>query len=309
MLSQRLQRMQRHLRKWARRNDITCYRVYEKDIPDQPLTLDWYDGRAVLYVTRRKKDETEDAHRHWLEEVKGEVMEGLDLPEDRLFWKGRGRRREGEQYEKLAEEHQEFVVTEFGHRFIVNLSDYLDTGLFLDHRNTRKRVQGEAAGKDFLNLFAYTGTFTVYAAKGGAKSTTTVDLSNTYLDWAERNFALNGLDPATNGTERADVMRWLPVAEKRKRKFDLIVCDPPTFSASKRMPGVFDVDRQHPELINGCLNLLRPGGTLYFSTNFRGFKLEEDALLPSVWEEITPGTIPEDFRNKRIHRCWRIQPS
>jgi 23S rRNA (cytosine1962-C5)-methyltransferase len=133
-----------------------------------------------------------------------------------------------------------------------------------------------------------------------------VDLSNTYLDWAERNFELNGLSTDTNATERADVLQWLPLALRQKREFDLIVCDPPTFSASKRMPGVLDVGRQHPEIINGCLNLLRPGGTLYFSTNDRGFQLNRDALLHSDIEEITPGTIPEDFRNKRIHRCWRI---
>ncbi|MBW3623402.1 MAG: class I SAM-dependent methyltransferase [Armatimonadetes bacterium] len=307
MLANRLRKNQRLLRKWARKNAITCYRLYEKDIPDQPVIVDWYDGRAVIYVTRRKKDETEAAHLAWMEEVKQAVMEGLDLPGEQLYFKGRGRRKAGAQYEKLADRHEEFVVTEFGHRFIVNLSDYLDTGLFLDHRNTRRIVGEEAAGKDFLNLFAYTGTFTVYAAKGGARSTTTVDLSATYLDWAERNFELNGLEPQTNGTERADVLRWLPHAQRKGWKYDLIVCDPPTFSASKRMQDTFDVQRQHPEIINGCLRLLRSGGTLYFSTNYRGFDLEEAALLPSSREEITPDTIPPDFRNKRIHRCWRIQ--
>jgi 23S rRNA (cytosine1962-C5)-methyltransferase len=180
--------------------------------------------------------------------------------------------------------------------------------LFLDHRETRRLVQSEAAGKRMLNLFAYTGSFTVYAAKGGAVETTTVDLSNTYLDWAERNFALNGLDPARHGTVRADVLQWLPTAVREKRRFDLIVCDPPTFSNSKRMAGFFDVQERHPEIINHCLRLLRPQGVLYFSANYRGFKLNAERLLPCDLQEITAKTIPPDYRNRRIHRCWKITP-
>jgi len=307
MLANRLQRMYRHLRKWARRTGVTCFRVYEKDIPDQPLIVDWYDGRALVYAMHRKKDETPEARETWLEEVAEEVKAGLEVTEESLFFKERRPKKAGAQYEKEAEERREFVVEEQGRRFLVNLSDYHDTGLFLDHRNTRQMVRDEAARKRVLNLFCYTGSFSVYAAAGGAASTTSVDISNTYLAWAERNFVLNQLDPRTNRLERADVLQWLPRAATEGRRFDLIVCDPPTFSNSKRMRGFLDVGTQHPELINGCLRLLEPGGVLYFSTNYRGFKLNEEALLPCDLREITAKTVPEDYRNKQIHRCWRVE--
>lgn len=306
MLANRLQRIHRHLRKWARRTGVTCYRLYEKDIPDQPLIVDWYDGRALVYAMHRKKDETPEARMAWLEEVDAEVREGLGVTDETLFFKERKRQRGLAQYEKIAEAHQEFVVEEGGHRFIVNLSDYLDTGLFLDHRNTRRMVEEESEGRHTLNLFSYTGSFSVYAAGGGAASTTSVDISNTYLRWTERNFELNGLEPATNRVVRADLLRWLPEARASGRKWDLIVCDPPTFSNSKKMQGFFDVQSQHVEVINGCIHLLAPGGTLYFSTNYRGFKLYEDELLPADRYEISELTIPDDFRNRKIHRCWRM---
>jgi 23S rRNA (cytosine1962-C5)-methyltransferase len=308
MLGNRLRRTYRHLRKWARRTDVTCFRLYEKDIPDQPLIVDWYDGRALVYAMRRKKDETEAARADWLVEVEAEVKEGLEVNADALFFKERERQRGLAQYEKLAAERQEFVVAEQGHRFLVNLSDYHDTGLFLDHRSTRKLVEEAAAGRRVLNLFGYTGSFSVYAAAGGAVETTTVDISNTYLDWARRNFELNGLDPAANRRERADVLAWLPDAVRARRRFDLIVCDPPTFSNSKKMRGFFDVGLQHPFLIARCLDLLAPGGILFFSTNDRGFELQEAALPPARYEEISAQTVPVDYRNKRIHRCWRITP-
>lgn len=306
MLANRLRRTYRHLRKWARRTEVTCFRLYEKDIPDQPLIVDWYDGRALVYAMHRKKDETPEARESWLAEVEAEVREGLDVTDETLFFKERRRQKGLDQYRKEAEERQEFIVPEQGHHFWVNLSDYHDTGLFLDHRNTRKRVEDEAAGKRVLNLFCYTGSFTVYAAAGGATGTTSVDISNTYLDWAHRNFELNGLDAGSNRLERADVLAWLPEAVRAGRRFDLIVCDPPTFSNSKKMKGFLDVGVQHPDLINGCLRLLSPRGILYFSTNFRGFRLNEAALLPCHLEEISAQTVPEDYRNKKIHRCWRI---
>ncbi|HEU4754252.1 MAG TPA: class I SAM-dependent methyltransferase, partial [Armatimonadota bacterium] len=244
----------------------------------------------------------------WLAEVEAEVKEGLGVTDETLFFKERRRQKNLDQYRRVAEERQEFIVPEQGHRFIVNLSDYHDTGLFLDHRNTRRMVQDEAADKRMLNLFCYTGSFSVYAAGGGAASTTSVDISNTYLEWARRNFELNGLDPATNRLERADVLRWLPEAVRQGRTYDLIVCDPPTFSNSKKMREVLDVGARHPELINQCLRLLSPGGVLYFSTNFRGFSLREEALAPCRVEEISARTVPEDYRNRKIHRCWRITP-
>jgi 23S rRNA (cytosine1962-C5)-methyltransferase len=309
MLANRLRRVHRHLRKWARRSEVTCYRLYDRDIPDQPLVVDWYDGRALVYAMQRKKDETEAAAEAWLTEVDAEVREGLEVDDENLFFKERRRQKGLDQYQKEANEREEFIVGEQGHRFWVNLSDYHDTGLFLDHRTTRRMVQEEAAGKRFLNLFAYTGSFTVYAAAGGATESLTVDISNTYLAWAARNFELNGLDPQLHRWERADVLVWLSQAASSGRKWDLIVCDPPTFSNSKKMRDTLDVGERHPELINHCLNLLTPGGVLYFSTNFRSFKLREEALAPCHREEITQKTIPPDYVNSRgtlIHRCWRF---
>lgn len=324
MLANRLRRTYRHLRKWARRSGVTCFRLYEKDIPDQPLIVDWYDGRALVYAMHRKKDETPEARAAWLAEVESEIKEGLGVSDETMFFKERKRQTGMSQYERLSDEGQEFIVEEQGHRFWVNLSDYHDTGLFLDHRNTRKMVEAEASGRRFLNLFCYTGAFSVYAAKGGAESTLSIDMSNTYLAWARRNFELNGLNPERNRTERADIIRWLADMTGRARErgrpariqneienhrgpcFDLIVCDPPTFSNSKKMLGFFDVQAQHPEIINGCLSLLSPAGVLYFSTNSRGFKLDEEKLLPCELEEISSKTMPEDYRNKRVHRCWRV---
>jgi 23S rRNA (cytosine1962-C5)-methyltransferase len=199
------------------------------------------------------------------------------------------------------------VVEEQGLKFWVNLRDYLDTGLFLDHRLTRSRVCAEAAGKRFLNLFAYTGSFTVYAAAGGARSTTTVDLSNTYLDWAADNLALNGFRGAQHQLVRADAAPWIEEAGAQGERFDLIVLDPPSFSASK-MARRFDVQKDHVRLLTATLALLSDGGTLYFSTNFQGFQLDTARLTGTTIEELTPGSIPEDFHFKEVHRCWRLQP-
>ncbi len=312
MLANRLRKRQRHLRKWARRNDITCYRLYERDIPEFPLIVDWYDGEAVAWLYDRKRDETPeqaDAHR---ELTLNEICDGLDLSRDQLFVKERARQRGSAQYERLEQAHHVRLVAEQGLRFEVNLSDYLDTGLFLDHRQTRALVREQAAGKRVLNLFAYTGSFTCYALDGGARATTTVDLSKTYCEWARRNVEHNGFGDKLGGSThqiiQADCLDFLAAEIARGVGYDLIVCDPPTFSNSKRMASSsFDVVRDHPALIADCVELLNDGGTLYFSTNARGFALA-GAQLPSnlAIEELTPQSIPEDFRNRRIHQCWRL---
>jgi len=307
MLANRLRRWHRHLRKWARRTGASCYRLYERDIPEHPLIIDWYESRAHVFAMERKRDETPEARDAWLAEAVAEIGHGLDLAPEAIFLKGRRRRREGEQYERVSDRRAEFVVGEQGLRFRVNLSDYHDTGLFLDHRNTRAMVRDVASGRRMLNLFAYTGSFSVYAAAGDAASTTTVDISNQYLEWARGNLELNGLAGESHRLVRADVLAWLPEVRRRGERFDLIVCDPPTFSNSKRMQGWFDVDSQHPELINACLGLLDPGGVLFFSTNSLGFRLREEALAPCTAGEISHLTVPDDFRNKRIHRCWRLE--
>jgi len=228
----------------------------------------------------------------------------LGIPREKVVVKRRERQSGTRQYERQASQGEFLEVSEGGVKLLVNLTDYLDTGLFLDHRPLRLRIQREAAGKRFLNLFCYTATATVHAAKGGARSTTSVDLSKTYLDWARRNLSLNGLSDRQR-LEQADVMAWL--AEDRS-EYDLIFIDPPTFSNSKRMEGVFDVQRDHVALLDLAMARLAPAGTLYFSNNFRKFVLDPQMAERYVVEEITQATLDEDFRrNARIHRAWKLQ--
>jgi 23S rRNA G2069 N7-methylase RlmK/C1962 C5-methylase RlmI len=227
------------------------------------------------------------------------------VPSDKIFFKRRERQRGAKQHEHLAGRQYEIKVNEGGLQFIVNLSDYVDTGLFLDHRITRSMVRKEAAGTNFLNLFAYTGAFTVYAASGGATRTTTVDWTRSYLDWAKRNMAANGFDGPEHRYLRSDARGFLrdPAANE---KYDLAFVDPPTFSNSKRTEEDWDIQRDHVELLSGVLERMVPGGIVYFSTNFRRFKLDEAGLAVPEIREISKHTVPEDFRNRRIHRCWRI---
>ncbi|GIK57057.1 MAG: methyltransferase [Chloroflexota bacterium] len=313
MLANRLRKRQRHLQKWARRQDVSCYRLYERDIPEYPAIIDWYDGAVVAWLYGRARDETPDQQATWRAHTLAEIQAGLDIPSTQIFVKERARQQGLDvQYERLAQKGHIRLVREQGLVFEVNLSDYLDTGLFLDHRQTRALVRERAAGKRTLNLFAYTGSFTVYAAHGRARATTTVDLSQTYSEWAARNLAHNGF--AVGKQHRlitADCLAYLANALTHREQYDLIICDPPTFSNSKRMQQTsFAVDRDHPALIQNCLRLLAPGGELYFSTNARRFKLDPAAIPPSVTcTELTPQTIPEDFHNKQIHRCWRLQTS
>jgi 23S rRNA (guanine2445-N2)-methyltransferase / 23S rRNA (guanine2069-N7)-methyltransferase len=233
------------------------------------------------------------------------VADVLEIPDAGIFLKVRKPQKGLLQYEKQAEHGEFFEVREGPCRFLVNLSDYLDTGLFLDHRPTRRLIGELARGRRFLNLFGYTGTASVRAALGGAATTTTVDLSRTYLDWARRNMALNGIEGERHRFIQADCLRWL---ERERQRHDLIFLDPPTFSSSKRMQGHFDVQRDHLNLIRKALARLAPGGILLFSTNFRNFRLNEAALADVSVEDITDRTIPRDFqRNPRIHRCWTIR--
>ncbi|MBN2296221.1 MAG: class I SAM-dependent methyltransferase, partial [Pirellulales bacterium] len=229
----------------------------------------------------------------------------LDVPAENIFIKTRRRQRGTSQHERYASDGRVFVVNEGELRFEVNLSDYVDTGLFLDHRITRGKVRNEAQGKRFLNLFGYTGTFSVYAAAGGAASTTTVDLSKTYLAWARRNMVLNGFDGPAHRFSRDDAMDFL-ITHERQPSYDLAVVDPPTFSNSKKTEEFWEVQRDHVVLLNRLFELMSPDGIVYFSTNFRRFKLAEDALKAKSIREITRQTVPDDFRNRRIHRSWRI---
>lgn len=306
IFSNRLKKNFRHWAKWAKRRNISCYRLYDRDVPEFPIALDLYEQRAHLQEFDTGWQIGEEEHARWVDGMRAAASEILELPLAAIVFKQRLRQRGLAQYEKTGAKGEDFIVHEGGHLFIVNLEEYLDTGLFLDHRNTRRMVQEKAAGKRFLNLFAYTGSFTVYAAAGGATRSTTVDLSNTYQDWARRNFELNGMDLARHELVRADVFGFLGDATGRCERYDLIVMDPPSFSNSKKMSGVLDVQRDHALLINQCLKLLSDGGELFFSTNLRSFNLDEAALATHSIKEISGQTVPEDFRNRKIHRCWLI---
>jgi len=299
----RLRKNFRRLGRWAEREGTDAFRVYDRDMPEHPVVVEWYAGRVQVQLFPRKSED-EGAMRA---EVGAAVEEVLGVPEARIHWKTHRPHRWGKsQYGRQGEGGERFTVQEHGLKLWVNLGDYLDTGLFLDHRTTRARVRAEAGGKRFLNLFAYTGAFTVHAAAGGARSTTSVDLSATYLEWAKANLELNGLAGPRHRLVRADALEWL--RQERPDRFDLVVLDPPSFSTSSRMSRRFEVQRDHPRLLGGALALLAPGGVLYFSTNFQGFRLDGRALQGAAHEELTPRSLPADFHRRDIHRCWRITP-
>jgi 23S rRNA (guanine2445-N2)-methyltransferase / 23S rRNA (guanine2069-N7)-methyltransferase len=301
----RLRKLARHLRRWPTKRGITCYRIYERDIPEVPLVVDRYEDALHIAEFERPHDRTPAEHADWLDHMVRTAAEALETPRDLVFVKHRRRQRGPTQYEPVDDRRAVRVVHEGGLQFQVNLSDYVDTGLFLDHRITRGMVRDAAAGKCFLNLFAYTGSFTVYAAAGGAVQTTTVDLLPGHLEWAEDNLRLNGFAGAAHRLVQADAREYLASLRGRPQ-FDLAVVDPPTFSNSKRMDDDWDVQQDHAELLAATLAVMKPGGEIFFSTNSRRFKFDETAVAGATCREITRHTIPEDFRNKRIHRCWRI---
>ncbi|HVX11345.1 MAG TPA: bifunctional 23S rRNA (guanine(2069)-N(7))-methyltransferase RlmK/23S rRNA (guanine(2445)-N(2))-methyltransferase RlmL [Pirellulales bacterium] len=305
LFARRLAARARHLRRWPTKRGISCYRLYDRDVPEIPLVVDRYEECLHLAEYERPHDRSPAEHADWLDLMAKTSAEALDVSKVNVFLKRRERQRGLNQYERFAEQGRTEVVHEGGLKFRVNLSDYLDTGLFLDHRITRSLVRDVAAGKRFLNLFGYTGSFTVYAAAGGAKATTTVDLSNTYLEWAEDNLRLNNLAGPTHRFIRDDAVGFLNF-HRPGAAYDLAVVDPPTFSNSKKTDYVWDVQRDHVDLLNRVAALMSPGGVIYFSTNSRRFKLDEAALAGMTWREISRQTVPEDFRNRRIHRCWRM---
>ncbi|MEN9798671.1 MAG: hypothetical protein RL653_2367 [Pseudomonadota bacterium] len=305
----RLKKNLRHLSRWAARAGHTCYRVYDKDVPEFPYAVDWYDGRVQLVEFPRRRALARGEQDSERAAVLDTVSRVLAVPPERISVKTHLPQPWGRaQYGRTGDEGEFFTVVENGLRFRVNLGDYLDTGLFMDHRDTRARVRSEARGKRVLNLFAYTGSFSVYAAAGGAASTTSVDLSNTYCDWAQENLELNALWNDRQEIIRADVLQWMEQAARGGRTFDLIVLDPPSFSTSKKMERSFNVQRDQLKLLAQARALLAPGGVLYFSTNFRGFELKADQLRGLRAEELTPASLPPDFHDKALHRCWRMTP-
>ena len=305
MFLNRVGKNYRHLKRWARQKGIECFRVYDRDIPELPFALDVYGQRAQLQEYSAPLTDVR-AQREWRSAMHAAVAQALEFPLKQVVLKQRHGQRPDAQYRRLGPRGGDFIVGEGGHRFIVNLTEYLDTGLFLDHRQTRARVQSLAAGRCFLNLFCYTGSFSVYAAAGGAKTSTSVDLSNTYLDWARRNFELNGMDAGRHRLVQADARRFVRDEAAARQRYDLILLDPPSFSNSKRMQGVLDVQRDHVALIRDCVEILAAAGELLFSTNLRSFRLDAGALAGLNIADISAQTVPPDFRNKKIHKCWQI---
>ncbi|HET6254855.1 MAG TPA: class I SAM-dependent methyltransferase [Puia sp.] len=305
MFRNRLLKVWRHAGKLAKRQGVTCYRVYDHDLPEFPFCIELYEDKVYLAEYQRRHGMSEEDHTAWLETCVPVISGVLEVPDERIYFRER-RRKAGrlDQYEKLASEQEYFVVREAGLSFRVNLTDYLDTGLFLDHRITRGMVRQEAAGRRVLNLFCYTGSFSVYAAAGGAPVVDSVDLSKTYLAWAEANMELNGLSGESRRFIHADVLQWLD--EAPPDRYDLVVMDPPTFSNSKRMKDFLDIQRDHAELINKALRTMSSGGVLYFSTNYRRFVLDGDKIKAASVKDITNATTPFDFQGKLFRRCYRI---
>ena len=302
----RLQKNIKKIEKWAKQQGLDAYRLYDADLPEYNLAVDRYADHIVVQEYAAPKNIDENKARQRLLDAVNATLQVTGIETNKLILKVRQKQKGTNQYEKLANKGEYFYVNEYGAKLWVNLTDYLDTGLFLDHRLTRKMLGEMAQGKDFLNLFAYTGSATVHAALGKAKSTTTVDMSNTYLNWAEQNLLLNDIEGKQHKLIQADCLQWL---EKCDHQFDLIFVDPPTFSNSKRMEDSWDVQRDHIKLMTNLKRILRPNGTIVFSNNKRGFKMDFAKLeeLGLIAVEISHKTLPLDFeRNKQIHNCWLV---
>ena len=311
MFANRLRKNLQRLAPWAEREHIDCFRVYDADMPEYAFAIDLYGpGTPHVHVQEYAPPKTVDQEsaRERRREALAVLPEVLAVPISHVHSRVRKPQKGASQYEKQDTRAERHAVQEGGLKFWVNFRDYLDTGLFLDHRIVRSLLREWAKGADFLNLFCYTGSATVYAAAGGARSTTSVDLSNTYLDWAQENLLLNGFSGPRHELYRADCLQWLEEQEPKGPRFDLIFLDPPTFSNSKRMEGVLDVQRDHVGMIRRSMKLLRPSGRLVFSTNYTRFKLDAQALSDVAVEDISARTIPKDFeRHARIHRCFIVR--
>lgn len=292
--------------KWAKREGLDCYRIYDADLPNYNVAIDLYLDNVVIQEYAAPKTIPEEVAKRRLTDIIRATIQVLNVDANKVILKTREKQKGKRQYQKLSQDSEYLEVNEYGVKLLVNLQDYLDTGLFLDHKITRRRLARMSAGKDFLNLFAYTGSATVHAAAGGAKSTTTVDMSNTYLQWAQRNMELNGFTGQQHQFEQADCLQWL---KHEDRTFDLIFIDPPTFSNSKRMEQTFDIQRDHLMLMENLKRLMRENAVVVFSNNKRLFKMDLDGLeqLGLKAENISSKTLPMDFaRNKHIHNCWII---
>lgn len=306
MFRNRLTKVFKHLQKIARKQNVSCFRIYDHDLPEFPFIIEKYEDRLYASEYKRRHNLTEEQHQLWVKESMKVMSEIIGIPLESIFIKLRQRKpgREG-QYQKTGNTKNEFVVRENNLQFIINLSDYLDTGVFLDHRITRKMVMEQAHGKRVLNLFAYTGSFSVYAAAGGATQVTTVDLSNTYTHWARRNMQLNHFNEGDKyAFVVADAVQY--IKNLKPASYDIIVLDPPTFSNSKKTDTILDIQRDHVQLVNDCLKALTPNGLLYFSNNYTKFVLDTANIQAATIKDITRQTTPFDFEGKLKRCCFLI---
>lgn len=309
MFENRLLKNYKHRLKQAKRQNISCWRLYDHDLPEFPICIELYEDYIYIAEYNRRHALSDEEHAIWLEETKKIISNMTQVPLENMFLRVRKRmsHREG-QYEKVEEVIASKIITvqENGHQFLVNLTDYLDTGLFLDHRITRQMAAGQAAQKKVLNLFSYTSSFSVYCAAAGASSVTSVDLSKTYLQWSQDNFTLNKLiHPTAFQFIHADVKQYLKTLPSNE--FDLVIMDPPTFSNSKRMKDILDIQMDHVELINDVLKTMKPGATLYFSTNFSKFILDTEHINSTQIKDITKATTPFDFDGRLKRWCYKIE--
>ncbi|MFH1153896.1 MAG: class I SAM-dependent methyltransferase [Pseudomonadota bacterium] len=304
MLANRVLKRYKHLYKRFARKNIHIFRLYDNDIPEIRAAVDWYAGHAVIAEYTRSR-----SIRGWLPAMGAAVAQALDIGPEKIHLKERQAGfQDGKRYERFGHSNEKLVMNERDLKFLINLDDFVDTGLFSDHRNTRQMVRDLSGGRDFLNLFCYTGSFTCYAAKGGARSTVSVDRSDTAIQWTRENLAINGIPETDNTLIRAHIQDFLEKAKKKNQSFDLAVVDPPSFSTSKSKGDHFDIVRDHPALLQQVLEIMRPGSAIFFSTNHQNFTPKFKSLTVTRITEITSSTIPEDYASKikSIHRCWKI---
>ncbi|MBN1904872.1 MAG: bifunctional 23S rRNA (guanine(2069)-N(7))-methyltransferase RlmK/23S rRNA (guanine(2445)-N(2))-methyltransferase RlmL [Deltaproteobacteria bacterium] len=305
MFINRVKKNLRRLASWRKANNVTCFRAYDKDVPEYAVAIDVYEKWIHVQEYRSPDTIPYDVAQKRLNDILAVIPSIFNLPHENVFLKQRKVQKQLNQYEKHTEEGKKVLIDEAGLKFEIDLKSYIDTGLFLDHRMTRAMIGCMAAGRRFLNLFSYTGTATVYASRGGANTTTSVDKSNTYTRWAKKNMAINGFDNKNHSFYSADCLSWM---QHEKSMYDLIFLDPPTFSNTKKADLNLDIQKDHVEMIKAAVNLLADGGTIIFSNNFRRFKMDHAALKDLLIEDITASTIPPDFeRNPKIHNCWLIR--
>jgi 23S rRNA (cytosine1962-C5)-methyltransferase len=304
MLANKVKKRFKHLRNRFKKQNIDVFRLYDWDIPEIRAVVDWYAGHLVIAEYTRLQSTPE-----WLPMMGAAVADALDVPPENIHLKERRTGKlDGKRYERIDHTERKMIISERDLKFYVNLYDFIDTGLFPDHRNTRQMVREAAGGKDFLNLYCYTGSFSCYAAKGGARSTVSVDRSDTAIRWARENMELNGISGEGNMLFRSHTIDFLEKAKSKNQLFDLAVVDPPSYSTSRNKKEEFDIVYDHPVLLKAVVALMRPGSTIFFSTNHQAFTFYADELGITDATEITSITIPEDYisKKKTIHRCWKI---